>query len=88
MRGLDEATRNALTQAAERATARGLAAAKAAETAMVERLRTRGMMIGTPSPQFLAQLREVGARQTQEWAQRAGPEGQQLLERFRAAAPR
>ena len=46
------------------------------------------MVISTPSPQFLAQLREVGARQTQEWAQRAGPEGQQLLDRFRAATAR
>ena len=82
---LDEATRNAVLQAAERAGARGLEAAKAAETEMVERLRARGMQIGTPSPQFMAQLREIGARQTQEWAQRAGPEGQQLLQTYRAA---
>jgi hypothetical protein len=36
----------------------------------------------------MAQLREIGARQTQEWAQRAGPEGAQVLERYRAAMPR
>jgi TRAP-type transport system periplasmic protein len=87
-RGLDDATRTAVTQAAERATARGLEAAKAAETEMVERLRARGMQVTTPSAQFLSQLREVGARQTQEWAQRAGPEGQQMLERYRAAVAR
>ncbi|MBR0680437.1 TRAP transporter substrate-binding protein [Roseomonas eburnea] len=87
-RALDEATRDVLTQAAERAAARGLDAAKAAETEMVERLRARGMQVGTPSPQFLAQLREIGVRQTREWAQRAGPEGTQLLAAYRAAIPR
>ena len=87
-RGLDEATRTAVVQAAGRAAVRGLEASKAAEIEMVERLRARGMQVSTPSPQFLAQLREVGARQTQEWAQRAGPDGQQLLDSFRSAAPR
>jgi TRAP-type C4-dicarboxylate transport system substrate-binding protein len=85
-RALDEATRTALSQAAERAAARGLDASKAAETEMVERLRARGMQVTAPSAQFMAQLREVGARQTQEWSQRAGAEGQQMLERYRAAA--
>ncbi len=85
---LDEPLRNAIREAATRAAARGLEGARAAERDMVERLRAQGMTISTPTPQFLAQLREIGARQTQEWSQRAGPEGQQMLERFQAAMRR
>ena len=55
---------------------------------MVERLRAQGMTIATPTPQFMTQLREIGTRQTQEWVQRAGPEGQQMVERFQAAMRR
>ena len=87
-RALDEATRNAVLAAAQRAAVRGLAEAKAAENEMSERLRSRGMQVVTPSAQLMTQLREIGARQTQEWAQRAGPEGAQVLERYRAAMPR
>ncbi|HYF07221.1 MAG TPA: TRAP transporter substrate-binding protein [Acetobacteraceae bacterium] len=85
LNSLDEATRSAVREAAARAAARGLELAKASETEMVERLRAQGMQIARPSPQLMAQLREIGARQTQEWLQRAGPDGQQMLERFRAA---
>ena len=87
-RALDEATRNAVMAAAQRAAVRGLAEAKAAESEMAERLRSRGMQVVTPSASLMAQLRDIGAKQTQEWAQRAGPEGAQVLERYRAAMPR
>jgi TRAP-type C4-dicarboxylate transport system substrate-binding protein len=86
-RGLDEATRDVITQAAGRAAMRGLGFAKAAESEMVGRLREHGMQVSVPSAEFVAQLREVGARQTQEWAQRAGAEGGQVLEAYRSAAP-
>ena len=87
LNGLSEADRNAVREAAARAATRGLEFARAAEGEMVGRLRTQGMTIATPSDQLMAQLREIGARQTQEWAQRAGPEGVQMLERYRAAMP-
>ena len=85
---LDEPLRNAIREAATRAAARGLEGARAAERDMVERLRAQGMTIATPTPQFMTQLREIGTRQTQEWVQRAGPEGQQMVERFQAAMRR
>lgn len=87
-RALDEATRQAVTEAAARAEARGLELSRSSETEMLDRLRTRAMQVNTPSSQFLAQLREIGARQAQEWAQRAGSEGQQLIERYRAEIAR
>lgn len=82
---LSEADRNAVREAAGRAAARGLELARAAEGEMVGRLRSQGMTIGQPTDQLMVQLREIGARQAQEWAQRAGPEGMQMLERYRAA---
>jgi hypothetical protein len=33
---------------------------------------------------LLAGLRAIGERQTQDWAARAGADGQQMLERYRA----
>lgn len=87
-RALDEATRNAILAAASRAAARGLESSRAAEREMVGRLSERGMQVREPSAEFMAQLREIGARQAQEWAQRAGPEGARMLEEYRAALPR
>jgi TRAP-type transport system periplasmic protein len=86
MAALDEPSRVALRGAAERAATRGLHLAQEAERATTERLREKGMQVQAPSPELLAQLREVGARQVQDWAQKAGPDGQQMLERYRAAA--
>lgn len=85
--GLSEADRNAVRTAAQAAGVRGLEMAKAAEREMASRLAAQGMQVMQPSATFLTQLREIGARQTQEWAQRAGAEGVQMLERYRAARP-
>jgi TRAP-type C4-dicarboxylate transport system substrate-binding protein len=72
-------------QAAERAAARGKEMAKEAEVRMAERLRERGVQTPPPGDALMAELRAIGETLTQEWAQRAGPEGQQMLERYRAA---
>lgn len=85
---LDEATRTAIRAAAERAEARGWDMARASETEMAARLRGRGMATPEPPAQLLAQLREIGAQQTREWLQRAGPEGEQMLQRYRAVVSR
>jgi TRAP-type C4-dicarboxylate transport system substrate-binding protein len=82
---LDEPTRAAVLAAAERAAARGKEMAKEAEVRMAERLRERGVQTPPPGDALMAELRAIGETLTQEWAQRAGPEGQQMLERYRAA---
>jgi TRAP-type C4-dicarboxylate transport system substrate-binding protein len=83
---LDEAARASVRDAATRATARGREMSQAAERAMVERLRSQGMVVRDPSAELMAQLRGLGERLTENWASRAGPEGQQMLERYRALA--
>jgi TRAP-type C4-dicarboxylate transport system substrate-binding protein len=83
---LDEAARASVRDAATRAAARGREMSQAAERAMVERLRSQGMVVRDPSAELMAQLRGLGERLTENWASRAGPEGQQMLERYRALA--
>jgi TRAP-type C4-dicarboxylate transport system substrate-binding protein len=83
---LDEATRNAMREAAARAAARGPGLAQASERTMTERLRARGMLTPEPSPELVAAMRRLGEQMAKEWAQKAGPEGQQALEHYRALA--
>ena len=85
---LDEPTRAAVRAAAGRAEARGWEMARASEAEMAARLRERGMATPEPTAQLMAQLREIGSQQTREWLQRAGPEGEQMMQRYRAAASR
>lgn len=82
---LDEPTRAAVREAAARAATRGRQMAIEAEAVMADRLRQRGMELPEPPERLMAELRTIGETQTQEWVQRAGAEGQQMLERYRAA---
>jgi TRAP-type C4-dicarboxylate transport system substrate-binding protein len=82
---LDEPTRAAVLAAAARATTRGRQMAIEAETVMADRLRQRGMELPEAPERLMTDLRTIGETQTQEWVQRAGAEGQQMLERYRAA---
>ena len=81
---LDEPTRNAMREAAARAAARGPGLAQESERAMTERLRSQGMLTPSVDPQFVSAMRGLGERMAQEWAQKAGPEGQAALERYRS----
>lgn len=82
---LDEPTRAAVRAAAERAGTRGRQMAIEAETVMADRLRQRGMELPEAPAQLMTDLRAIGETQTAEWVTRAGAEGQQMLERYRAA---
>lgn len=83
---LGEPTRAAVLGAAERAAVRGKEMSKEAEMRMADRLRERGVQTPPPGDALMAELRAIGDTLAREWAQRAGPEGQQMLERYRAAA--
>ncbi|MCO6418933.1 TRAP transporter substrate-binding protein [Siccirubricoccus sp. KC 17139] len=88
MAALDEPTRQAVRAAAARAAERSLVIAKEAERATAEQLRQHGMQVAEPSPALLAQLREVGAKQVQDWLGRAGEDGQKMMDRYRALLAR
>jgi TRAP-type C4-dicarboxylate transport system substrate-binding protein len=82
---LDEPTRTVVREAAARAGTRGRQMAMEAEVVMADRLRQNGMELPAPPERLMTELRAIGETQTREWLQRAGPEGQQMLDSYRAA---
>ncbi|WP_158292171.1 TRAP transporter substrate-binding protein [Paracraurococcus ruber] len=85
LQALDAPTRAALMAAAGTAAERGKELARQAEVVQAERLRSQGMQLPPPTEQMMTELKQIGETLTAEWVQRAGPEGTQMLERYRAA---
>ena len=80
---LDKPTQDALMKAAADAEARGLAASKKANSETLEKLKANGMQILPPSAALKADMKKVGDVMLKEWLDKAGPEGQQLVDAFR-----
>jgi len=80
---LDKATQDALLKAAADAEVRGIAASKKTNTESLDKLKANGMQILPPSPQLKADMQKVGETMLKEWLEKAGPEGQQLVDAFR-----
>jgi TRAP-type transport system periplasmic protein len=80
---LDKATQDAVLKAGADAEARGWAASKKTNTEVLEKLKANGMTIHTPSPQLKADMKKVGDTMLKEWLEKAGPEGQQLVDAYR-----
>ncbi|MBY0335591.1 MAG: TRAP transporter substrate-binding protein [Acetobacteraceae bacterium] len=84
LEALPAAQQQALRQAAARAAERGWQLAAEAHEHAVSRMRERGMQVQEPTAELLAGLREPARVLTEEWASRAGEEGQRLLSAYRA----
>jgi TRAP-type C4-dicarboxylate transport system substrate-binding protein len=80
---LDKATQDALLKAGADAEARGLNASKAENTRTQNLLKQNGMNIITPSPQLKADMKKVGDTMLKEWLEKAGPEGQSVVDAYR-----
>ena len=80
---LDAPTRDAVLKAGAAAEARGWATSRAKNSEYLELLKKNGMTIVEPSAQLRADLKKVGDTMLQEWLQKAGPEGQALVDAFR-----
>jgi TRAP-type C4-dicarboxylate transport system substrate-binding protein len=80
---LDKPTQDAVLKAAAEAETRGWAASRKANTETLEKLKGAGMQILTPGPQLKADMKKVGDTMLKEWLEKAGPEGQQLVEAYR-----
>ncbi|HMM85815.1 MAG: TRAP transporter substrate-binding protein [Gammaproteobacteria bacterium] len=80
---LDKATQDALLKAGAAAEQRGWAASQRVNTESLDKLRANGMNIVPPSPQLKADLQKVGETMLKEWLEKAGAEGQQLVDAFR-----
>jgi TRAP-type C4-dicarboxylate transport system substrate-binding protein len=81
-RSLDPEIQRAVLNAAIAAQNRGWQASAAENNDTMDLLRTRGMTIAAPEPELVEGLRGIGAKMTDEWARRASPDGQQILQAY------
>jgi TRAP-type C4-dicarboxylate transport system substrate-binding protein len=54
-----------------------------ANTDTLEKLKANGMQILPPSPQLKTDMKKVGDTMLKEWIEKAGAEGQQLVDAYR-----
>jgi len=80
---LDAATKQAVLKAAADAEARGWNLSRQKHTEYLELLKKNGMNVLPPSPQLKADMTKVGDTMLKEWLDKAGPEGQALVDAFR-----
>ena len=80
---LDKPTQDAVRKAAASAETRGWEASRKVNTDTLAKLAANGMQVLPPSPQLKADMAKVGETMLKEWADKAGAEGQQLIDAFR-----
>jgi TRAP-type C4-dicarboxylate transport system substrate-binding protein len=80
---LDKPTQDALLKAAAEAETRGWAISKKANGEVLEKLKANGMQIIQPPAQLKTDMKKVGDQMLREWLEKAGPEGQQLVDAYR-----
>jgi TRAP-type C4-dicarboxylate transport system substrate-binding protein len=80
---LDAATKQAVLKAAADAETRGWAASQAVNTKTLETLKANGMQVLPPSPALKADMKKVGDVMLKEWLDKAGPEGQAIVDTYR-----
>ena len=80
---LDAPTQAALLKAGADAETRGWATSKAKNTETIELLKKNGMNIVAPPAQLTADMKKVGDTMLKEWLEKAGPEGQAMVDAYR-----
>lgn len=80
---LDPSTRQAVLKAAADAEVRGWAASRRVNASSLETLKANGMSIVAPSPALKADMKKVGDTMLKEWLDKAGPEGQAMVDAYR-----
>ena len=80
---LDKPTQDALMKAAADAETRGWALSRKTNGEVLEKLKANGMQILQPSAALKADMKKVGDQMLKEWLEKAGPEGQQLVDAYR-----
>jgi TRAP-type C4-dicarboxylate transport system substrate-binding protein len=80
---LDKPTQEAVLKAAAQAETRGWAASKVANTESLDKLKAGGMQILPAPGQLKSDMKKVGDILLKEWTEKAGPEGQALVDAFK-----
>ena len=82
---LDKPTQDAVLKAAATAEERGWKESKEVDAKSLATLKAGGMSVEAPSTQLKADLSKVGDTVVKEWTEKAGAEGQAILDAFKAA---
>jgi TRAP-type C4-dicarboxylate transport system substrate-binding protein len=82
---LSPTSRDALLKAAAAAEKRGWDESRKVDADSIAKLKAGGMEIVEPSAQLKADLTKVGDTVIQEWTAKAGDEGKQILDAYRAS---
>ena len=80
---LDKPTQDALRKAGADAEARGWAASQKVNTDTLAILKANGMAVEPPSAALKADMQKVGETMLKEWLDKAGPDGQMMLDAYR-----
>ena len=83
LEALPEEQRTALMDAAAEAETRGWEMSRADTEAGVAALRENGMTVSEPSEALTASLTGIGDTMTEEWVERAGEDGQAVIDAYR-----
>lgn len=81
---LDETTRQEILAIAAEAEQRGEEQARELTEGLKNRLGDKGVSINQPNAALQAEFNRIGEVMQEEWLERAGPQGQQLVEEYRA----
>ena len=80
---LDKPTQAAVLKAGADAETRGWALSQQKNGEYVDLLKKNGMTILPPSPQLKSDMQKVGDTMLKEWLEKAGPEGQAVVDAYR-----
>jgi len=80
---LDKPTQEALLKAGADAEKRGWDISKKKNLEYLELLKQNGMTIHPPSAQLKADMKKVGETMQKEWLEKAGPEGQAVIDAYK-----
>ena len=80
---LDAPSKQAVLKAGADAEARGFAVSKAKNDEYKELLKKNGMNIVAPSAALTSDMKKVGDTMLKEWLEKAGPEGQAMIDAYK-----
>jgi TRAP-type C4-dicarboxylate transport system substrate-binding protein len=80
---LDKKTQDVLLSASAAAEARGWKRAPEVTVELVDKLKSKGIIVKQPSPQLQSELTKISETLINEWSASAGDEGKQILSRYR-----
>jgi TRAP-type C4-dicarboxylate transport system substrate-binding protein len=80
---LDKPTQAAVLKAGADAEARGWDLSQKKNGEYIDLLKKNGMTILPPSPQLKADMKKVGDTMLKEWLEKAGPEGQAIVDAYK-----